>query len=178
MKLISIFTALILSFCAHAEMYKWVDADGNVTYSDRPEPGASASKEDVTEITIPRVNTADAVDTSVLTESTSSRPDQKASASISITSPQNDEAIRQNEGNMSISVAVKAQADDHIIAIYIDGNEVSRGSATSVALQNVDRGTHIITADLVSPQGKVIKSAAPVTFHLLRYSARNSVTPR
>ena len=178
MKLISILMVLTLSFGAHAEMYKWVDAEGNITYSDRPQPDSGGEKKQVTEITLPSVNTADAVDTSVLRESSNTQPDKKANSSIKITKPQNDEAIRQNEGNMVISVAVKPQAGDHTVAIYVDGNEVSRGSATSVALQNVDRGTHVITADLISPEGKVIKSATPVTFHLLRYSIRNKATPR
>jgi hypothetical protein len=179
MKLISILMVLTLSFGAHAEMYKWVDAEGNITYSDRPQPDSAGDKEEVTEITLPPLNTSEALDTSVLRETTkNTQPDKKANSSIKITKPQNDEAIRQNEGNMAISVAVKPQAGDHTVAIYVDGNEVSRGSATSVALQNVDRGTHVITADLISPEGKVIKSASPVTFHLLRYSIRNKATPR
>ena len=177
MKLISTFIVLILSFCVHAEMYKWVDADGNVNYSDRPQT-ATGDGEEITEITIPQVNTADSVDTSILRESSSAQPDQNGNTSIKITRPQDDEAIRQNEGNMLINVAVKSQARNPTIVIYVDGSEVSRGSATSVALRNVDRGTHIITAELISPEGKVIKSAVPVTFHLLRYSARNTVSPR
>ena len=178
MRLISILAVLVLSFCVHAEMYKWVDAEGNITYSDRPQPGAEDGDEGATEVTIPPVNTADAIDTSVLRESNKPAQEQNANASIKITRPQHDEAIRQNEGNMSISVSVSPQASKQTIAIYVDGKEVSRGTATSVVLQNVDRGTHIITADLISAQGKVIKSADPVTFHLLRYSARNTVSPR
>ncbi|MGB5449739.1 MAG: DUF4124 domain-containing protein, partial [Woeseiaceae bacterium] len=34
-----LFGALVAS-AAHADAYKWTDADGVVHYSDRPEPGA------------------------------------------------------------------------------------------------------------------------------------------
>lgn len=170
MNLVFIFVVLILSFTVNAELYKSVDADGNVTYSDRPEAAVSSGTEEVTEISVPPVNTADAVDTSVLNEPVSSSLKNKAVVdSIKIVSPQNDEAIRQNAGNVSITVATESGFKNGIVAIYLDGNEVSRGPATSVALQNVDRGTHVITADLISPTGKVLSSAAPVTFHLLRY---------
>ncbi|MEM8844160.1 MAG: DUF4124 domain-containing protein [Pseudomonadota bacterium] len=173
MKIISIFIIVILSFSASAEMYKWVDAEGNITYSDRPQPGATETEEEVSEVSIPPVNTVPAVDTSVLNEPLADRSQTSVKNSIQVVSPQDDEAIRQNEGNVSISVAIESGLDQGVVAIYLDGNEVSRGQATSVALQNVDRGTHVITADLISPAGKVVASADPVTFHLLRYRIPN-----
>lgn len=173
MRLISFLLFLALSFCAHAEMYKWVDADGNITYSDRPQPGAS-NDDEVTEVTVPPVNTVPAVDTSVLDKSEETKQDNQPGAeSISIISPQDDEAIRENAGNVSISVAVEPILVDETVAIYLDGNEVSRGQATNVYLQNIDRGTHIITAEVISAEGNIVASASPVTFHLLRYSSRN-----
>lgn len=35
------FLSLLLTASAHAEMYKWVDANGKVTYSDQPAPASA-----------------------------------------------------------------------------------------------------------------------------------------
>ena len=172
MRYVSFFLLVTLSVCANADMYKWVDADGNITYSDRPQPGASKGEEEVTEIEVPPVNTVPAVDTSVLDQPEETNQDSQSGAeSIAIISPQNDEAIRENAGNVSISVAVEPVLGDEIVAIYLDGNEVSRGQATNVYLQNIDRGTHTVTAEVISAAGDIVTSASPVTFHLLRYSS-------
>jgi Domain of unknown function (DUF4124) len=39
--------AAFLAFCAHAEVYKWVDEKGQVQYGEQPPAGAAATKMNV-----------------------------------------------------------------------------------------------------------------------------------
>ena len=92
---------------------------------------------------------------------------------ISIVAPENDTAVRQNAGNVSIKVAIEPflfNERGDLLAIYMDGIEVSRGRATSVQLVEVDRGTHVVRAEIVDADGKILKKANPVTFTLHRHS--------
>ena len=75
---------------------------------------------------------------------------------------------------MTIVVAAEPTIDTsqgHSIEVLIDGQVAGSGAATSIALNNVDRGTHVITAQVVDAEGNVLIAAEPVTFHMLRYSA-------
>ena len=43
----AIFFILAFGMAAHAEVYKWVDADGNVHFSDTPPPNPEQEAEEV-----------------------------------------------------------------------------------------------------------------------------------
>lgn len=90
---------------------------------------------------------------------------------IEISSPSNDEPIRENTGNITISVSVApGLSGDHTIRITMDGGVISSGRGSYVSLTNVDRGTHTVAASLLGAGGEVIARSPTVTFHLLRAS--------
>lgn len=170
-------TLLIISFCVQAELFKWVDADGNVIYSDQPPPGAEKKEHQVDKEALPPLNTTPALETPV-TSSTSKKADKKdlkeRYKSVSIVEPENDTSVRQNAGNVLIKVAIDPYLFNergHLLAIYMDDLEVSRGRNLSVQLVEVDRGTHVIRAEIIDSNGQIIKKAKPVSFTLQRYSA-------
>ena len=177
MKFLVLTMLLLAAYCAQAELFKWVDADGNIIYSDQPPPGAEKKDHQVDEEALPHLNTTPALETPV-TSSTSSKANKEDAKerykSVAIVEPENDTSMRQNAGNVSIKVAIDPYLFNErgdTLAIYMDGFEVSRGRDLSVQLVEVDRGTHVIRAEIVNSKGKVIKKANPVTFTLHRYSA-------
>ncbi len=172
-----IFTFLLAAaFCVQAELFKWVDADGNIIYSDQPPPGAAKKEHQVDEETLPPLTTTPALETPVVSSTSKDfgeEDPQERYKSIAIVVPENDTAVRQNAGNVSIKVAIDPYLYNErgdLLAIYMDGLEVSRGRDLSVQLVEVDRGTHVIRAEIVDANGQVIKKASPVTFTLLRHS--------
>ena len=153
-------------FCANAEtVYKTVDEHGNIIFTDKPSTGSEEIK--LKELqTIKNPNPA-----KYRPPSTKSEPvDANIYKRILITNPANDSGIRNNAGNVSISVSLEPSLrSGHSLVITLDGKEVSNGSASSVSLNNVDRGTHSIGASVIDNNGKNLISTTS-SFSLLRAS--------
>jgi len=173
----SVFAATLL--CAGnvcAEIYKTLDEDGNVVFTD------VAPKDQTKAITVETQNTysPEATETPSASGRQPVAPEQEEAPAavmydqIAILAPQNDEPIRENTGNVTVVVTSNPALDSgrgHVMQILVDGQAAARGQSNSVALTNLDRGTHQITAQIVDSNGQVLATSSPVTFHMLRYSA-------
>ena len=148
------------------QVYRSVGPDGSVIFSDKETPGSEAIEvKEVPTVTLPEAPAF---------KYQEPRKEVPLYQKIEITSPKNDETIRENTGNITISAAVAPPLrGDHVLEITLDGKAVSTGSGTSVSLENVDRGTHVAGATVTDSKGKVLGSSQPVTFHLLRYSIQH-----
>jgi uncharacterized protein DUF4124 len=159
--LISILVLYVSNLSAET-VYKTVDEDGKVIFTDKP-------SEDSEEIKINDLETIKNPNPGKFRPS-EKQPEEPEDYynSLVITSPKDGEAIRSNIGNVSISLSLSPSLEGgHRIVILLDGKEV--GTGTGVSLQNVDRGTHTITANVIDAEGKKIISTSS-TFSLLRAS--------
>lgn len=163
---------------AGTTIYKTVDEDGNVVFTDTP-PRANGPSETIT-LTAP--NSFDPAEAG--TEASNRQlwivdPEQEAEepgefyAALTITSPADDENIRENAGNVTVTVKLEPpilQAG-HRFRLLLDGAPAGGTNTTgSFSLSNVDRGTHSLKAEVVDESGKVLYSGSSSTFHLQRYS--------
>ena len=179
--LVSLIVTAVLAFApigVHAEIYKVIDKDGNVVFTDVPPKDKSAP------VTLSQPNQYSNSDTApappptvVLTPDTDSEEAEAISyEGLEIVSPLNDAAVRENAGNVVIQVTMEPQYDPtsgYQVQLMMDGELVSTAYSTQHRLENVDRGTHVIVANLIDELGRVVATSAPSTFHLLRYSALN-----
>ena len=176
MKIAAIIILLLCANGVQAELFKWKDAEGNIIYSDQPPPGVEREEHQVDKQELPQIITTPAlkVPEPSAAESASQESDaEDRYKSVSIVTPEHDTAVRQNAGNVLIKVAIDPYLFNErgdLLAIYMDDIEISRGRDLSVQLVEVDRGTHIIRAEVVDATGEVVKQAQPVTFTLLRHS--------
>ena len=86
-----------------------------------------------------------------------------------VTSPTQDEAIRDNAGNVTIRLSLQpGLRSGDTIDISLDGRRVGSGDSTTVHLAQVDRGTHTVRATIRDANGQVVARTDGVTFHLLR----------
>ena len=174
-----LFLVLVLGFSVfsvNAEIYRWVDASGNTVYGDNP-PKQGAAKP----VNLPLLTVADSPAPRQNTPTSASATDKKAEATdanteaysdFKITSPVADEAIRANEGNVTITVSLKPQLKPGDgITLYLDAKQVAAGSSLSFALTEVERGEHSVFAVLSDASGNIIQNTEPVKFNVLRYSA-------
>lgn len=157
---------LTLSVSASADLYKWVDREGNTVFSDRPHPGAERIKKT-------EVQTYPAPKLPPLASPQAPAAVQFSGyQTIQIASPAHDEAIRENAGNVTISASLSPALQTvlgHKLVFLLDGGKVSDGGTdTQITLPNVERGTHTARVAVVDAGGKEIASSAPSTFHLLR----------
>ena len=155
---------------ADTRVYRSTDDEGVVEFSDRPQEGAEAVK----------VRPAQSVDVPVPPLSTPSQraPESAAPSSpyseFAIRSPQNDEALVEHSGRVTVGVAINPPlrlGSGHRLQFRLNGEAIGPlSAATSIVLENVDRGTHTLTANVVDSNGRVIASTQPSTFHLQRTS--------
>ncbi len=171
---------LMTALCAlpgtlSAAIYKTTDKDGNVVFTDIP-PKDQSGEIEVSEHSSyappPAPTSAPAPEAE--TQEEADETQTTVYTSLQITSPADDEPIRENAGNVTIVINAQPTVDagqGHRIEVLIDGQVASTGAATSISLNNVDRGTHVVTAQVVDADGNILIAAEPVTFHMLRYSA-------
>ncbi len=142
-------------------VYKATDEDGNIIFTDKP-------SEEAEEIKIQKLDTIKNPNPGRYAPSSKQPEESNHYKSFVVSSPENGAGIRSNNGNISISLTLEPTLKaGHKIIISMDGKEV--GSGSSVSLQNVERGTHSISASVVDGNGKTLISTSS-TFSILRAS--------
>ncbi|NKB36595.1 MAG: DUF4124 domain-containing protein [Gammaproteobacteria bacterium] len=155
---------LLLATALSAEVYRSVDEEGNVVYTDQASPDAEVIQVDELQTISPP-----APSRAFKYEKKSEKA--KKYSQISITSPQHDMAIRDNSGSVTVSVSVTPVLGlGHSLVLYFDGKESLLGAATSKTFTNVDRGSHQLRAAVKNAEGRILISSKSVTFHLQRQS--------
>jgi hypothetical protein len=166
MRIIVLAAGLLCAAVALATTYKWVDRNGVVHYSDRPEPGAEV-------IQTPSAQTFRSQTPQTPAQPANStapaQPEAPAYTSLDLWKPQNDETVA-NSGNV-VTVRLRLEPDlrpGHSIWLYLDGKRVDGlpDNGENFTLQNVFRGTHTLSAIVADSQGKPLVRSQSVTFHL------------
>ena len=159
-----LFISLIIVPLAYAEtVYKTVDAEGNIVFSDVPSEGAEEIK----------IKKAQAINPPKA-RSFKLSPAEDISkkfiyTKLAIASPENDSTIHGGEGNVNISVILEPKLQEgDVIVLSMDGKEMLSGKAPQFLLENIDRGTHSISVVVKNEGDKVLKRSAEVIFHVRR----------
>lgn len=176
-----LFAAVLLLVTAslQAQVYRWVDEEGNVQFSDTPPPGDQPAET----VDLPKPSTMDsykppAATTDTADTDTADGEKPVAYRRFSISSPPDDEALRENAGNVTITVDISPDLQPgHRLNLYLDGNLLDNGgNRSTVQLNNVPRGTHQIRAEILDGSGKVLRRTSS-SFHLLRATVGRAPPP-
>mgnify|MGYP000138522185 FL=1 len=162
---LSVSFSLLLSNAALAEIYKSVDKDGNVTYTDQ-------AADNSTEVKVKISNSVPAVAAPTPAPTVDDEETAVRYKTLKIVSPADDSGIEHGPGNFTVKTSIKpALADGHAMQLFIDGAAHGKPSGrTSFKLTNVYRGTHILQVKVLSADGEVIKSSKPSSVHVFRPS--------
>ena len=172
MRILITICTLFLALNVQAKLYKWVDETGEVHYSDAP-PAQDAKPMD-----LPPLQTTPAVKYKPKekkdADKTEKEEDKFSYSKFEIATPANDATIRDNSGNMNISLVIAPALNtekEHYIRILLDNRvKVSKTQRLSTSLSFVDRGSHTLKAEVRDAAGKLVKSSNTVTFHMHRFS--------
>jgi len=162
----------VIGWSAAAEIYKTVDANGNVVFTDIA-PIERSGQAPAQEVNVPPINSYEP-------PPSAQSPNGSAPASsvpsyysdLEVISPTEDETIRDNAGNVQIQVAISPPLRaDHRLLLVLDGTPTDVEAVNGVfELSNVDRGIHTAGARAVDRQGNVLIESNPATFNLMRVS--------
>jgi len=162
-KLLLFFSLIFVPLTYAETVYKTVDAEGNIVFSDVPSEGAEEIK----------IQKAQAINPPKA-RSFKLSPAEEISkefnyTKLTIASPENDESIHGGDGNVNIAVILEPEINENdVLVLSMDGNEMLSGMAPQFLLENVDRGTHTISVVVKNEKDKVLKRSAKVTFHVRR----------
>ena len=142
------------------DLYKWVDDQGNVHYSDKPQPGAKKIHL-AAPSTFKPSGTAVPPPAAAQTENGSTPGYSK----FEIGSPTPDQVI-WNVQSVTVSVAIQPGLHPgDLVTITVDGKSQGPGTALSYTFNELYRGEHTASATLQETDGSTML-AEPVTFYI------------
>lgn len=93
-------------------------------------------------------------------------------ASIEIVSPLHEETIHDNQGNVEVEVSAELDYDQRI-RLLMDGTPIAPETRSStIALEGIDRGEHVLKAQVLDDRGRAIAESEAVTFNMWQASAQ------
>lgn len=167
-KLFAVLSLTLVICASYAQIYKWVDRQGNVHYSDTPHQGAEV-------INIPEMQ-SDTKQIPVTTPSSSEEREQqntiklKRQYNVTIIQPENGATIRNNQGHVKVIAQVEPNliSDDKLQILY-DGTLLGEPQKTlEFEVNDMYRGSHTLEVQIVDNEGNVINNSDPITIYVFR----------
>ena len=156
-------SALLITFSINAELYKGLDAEGNVVYSDRPFTNSEQfTPPSLTIMDAPKIPAKEDI-----SKETEENPFKYTR--FSITAPKNNEVIWNNPQLMvALKVTPKLNvAEGHTTWLMMDGKPlVKKSRSLLLQIGRADRGEHKLQAQIRDKKGKIIKRTKTITVHI------------
>lgn len=157
-----------------AEVYKTVDENGNVVYTDRsPEDGSKP-------MDLPELSVIEAPDYQKTTRPTadgatgeetgeSLKSLRQKYRDFSIISPTNEETVVNPDQAIPVAWSMaNPLAPGMTVTLFVDGKKMSATTQPIIPVPALERGEHTLTAELRDEKNRRIASAKPVTFYVRR----------
>jgi hypothetical protein len=165
----TVFAATLLLWTAglSAAVYKTVDAEGNVVYTDEPVGNGKP-------VDLPPLSTIPPPKYTSSQPSSETMDSNSGYTNISIVSPEPDGTLRDNTGAVPVSAGLEPElnaAAGHRFQYYLDGQAQGEPTASNqIVITNVDRGTHNVAVAVIDAEDQELIRSNPVPFHLHRQS--------
>ncbi len=168
----------LFSLSAGAEVYKYIDKEGNVVFTDKYTPNAEKlnlpppAKGEKKQRKVDKKSKKTAASKDVPKKE---KPKFTGYKQFDLVSPSNDSVIRDNSGNLTLKIAIKPKLQtklNHRLFVYLDGVRV-KGAWTGdvVTLPNIDRGSHTVRVEVVDRSLSLrLMRTKTVIFHMKRAS--------
>ncbi|HET6564599.1 MAG TPA: DUF4124 domain-containing protein [Xanthomonadales bacterium] len=178
-----IFVLLMVCFCvtAHAQIYKIVDKDGNVTYTDQA-PGDGTEPMDLPELSVvstdyvePAQEAVAAAPTEAEGEKELTRKDlRKLYRDFRISRPAPEETFWGTENTVVVAwESGEALQEGMSVRFNIDGKAQPASGENMMGI-TLDRGTHTVSATLLDGAGNSVTTTDTVTFYVHQQSVRGN----
>lgn len=163
---IALLCLALLALPLRAEVYTYIDAQGNRVFTDRPKPGNAER------IQLAPTNAMGAPAAVAPPPAVPATPPAPAYQLLRILVPQPDATIRDSAGNLIVTASSEpALLVGHSYRLLLDGQAVGEpGRSPVFPLENVDRGTHQLAVEIVDALGRTVERTPNQPVHVLRIS--------
>lgn len=161
---------------AFADVFRWVDENGVVHFSDRPHEGAETVELEAAQtFSAPPVNRQ-----SRDVEEEPESEEEEGYSALRINRPGQDEVIWNTGGIVDVEVNAQPRLrTGHNIQLFLDGQSVAGldGGQSSFQLTDIDRGTHALRAEIHDANGNGLFKSVAVSFTVQQTSVQNPNNP-
>ena len=155
---------LLLPKAGTAGVYKYLDENGRIAYSDKPVDGAKKMK-------LQRSPTPPAEDEASEEELSEDNEEQEVTSykALKLLNPTQNKVVSDRSGSVQVILLPSPRlSSQHQLIINVDGKDISRGRHANLNLANVHRGSHTVSGRIVDADGNVMIESPSVTFHVRR----------
>lgn len=155
---------LLSSLPAFAGVYTYIDADGNRVFTDKPRSA------DAQRVELAPTNSASLPAPPPPAPVALPKALLPAYQLLRITLPEPDATIRDNDGNLLVTLESEPGLQDgHRYRLLLDGQAYGTpGRSPVFPLDNIDRGSHQLAAEIIDDEGRIIERTPSQPFHLKR----------
>lgn len=173
-KLFLALLALSAACYAIAEVYRVVNADGTVTYTDNPPAGDPT----VEPMDLPTINTQPGLQMPAMTKKVDDKEEEGFSgySQISIASPAPGATIPPGYEQIPVKVSTEPGLQTgHLIQLMFNGKPYGSPSfTTSFSISPLIRGEHSIQARVLDSNNDIVGQSGTTTVHVKRHSIQNN----
>lgn len=153
-----------LSGTAIGGIYKYIDENGKIAYSDKPIEGAKKMNIQLRPTPVPDAaqEAADALESDDGTNKEVANYE-----SLELLTPTHDKVVSDRSGSVQVILLPTPRlSSTHELVINVDGKDISRGRHGNLNLSQVSRGTHTVSARILDANGTIMISSPTVSFHV------------
>jgi hypothetical protein len=156
----------LLSLPASAEVFTYLDAQGNRVYTDQPKPG---NAERVPLATGNRMSATGTTPPTAIKKKPEQKPQYRYDM-LRVLVPEPDATVRSTPGEIIVSVTSEPGLQrGHRYRLLLDGQPTAEPGLSPVfPLTNIDRGTHQLSVEILDEQGRIVERTANQPFHMQR----------
>lgn len=158
----------ILPLLSYADIYKWVDKDGNTHFSDKGPLGAE-------KLTLAPIQLYSAPKEAEGSGSQVDPPQQKMTDyQLKISYPADKSTFRDEEGELEVMVGMASDLEpEQKIRLLLDNKSIAEVHALRIQIIGIDRGEHQLQAQLIEQNGHTLASSDLITFYMQRPKVPN-----
>src|SRR5690606_21195191 len=154
------------------EVYRWVDEDGVVHFSDQPHPGAE-KLEVADPPTVPAYRRSTPAQRTPAQQQAPATPATAAYQSLEIVQPAAEETLWNIGGRLTVVLGLQpALQPGHRVRVHFDGTP-REVPGLRFELEEVYRGAHNLQAEVVNEAGQVLIRSEPIRFYVQQTSILN-----
>ena len=154
---------------AETKIYKKVDKDGNVTYTDQ-KPSENAKEVELTSLTIVE---SSPVEKPIYNKTRVEEKPVKENffANFKITQPSQEQTVSNTGGALNVAVSINGELPKNYgIKFFVDSSEYPIVNSNSTTIDNIIRGEHQVYAQAINLNSNtVIKTTPKVTFFMRQH---------